>query len=608
MGNESRIRFSLGLILLTLFSPDAHPQSSTKVVYPQAVVGPSGGLSYLIEVKLANRSADKDWTGVLRLLRQQDLGPMTNVRFVEGVKDPVMELGGQHAVSIASNSSVSFKITSDAFQVGVMVVESSAGVSNLVASFYYRIRDEASGKFVDLIAIQPASEAGLAFTTVISQADNLASGVALVSQKALAGGQDANSPTNIVLAAVLENGLIVSGQTSLGGTEAPQKAFFPYQVINGLPQSFNVARLIVSASDPVYCGVLGVGVPPGFRDMQIGSVPALTESTRNVPLKLLGALRGLDIGAAARPGYYGETDYARTLAREYNLQTPENDMKFGPIHPARTQYNFSNADAVVNFASANGQKVHGHTLIWHSQLASWVSNATWTRDDLLSVMRDHIFTVVGRYKGQIAYWDVVNEAVADTSGNPLRADSPWMKYIGSDYIEKAFRWANEADPTAKLLYNDFNTEGLGGKSDAVYHLVRDLVQNGVPIHGVGIQCHFDGRYSLAVNDIAANMSRLAALGLEVHITELDVRMQTPVTPDKLDQQAKIYREIFQVCLSQPNCKSIVTWGFTDKYSWVPTTFSGFGSALLFDEFYKPKPAYNVISDLLAGVPSFRGNE
>jgi endo-1,4-beta-xylanase len=292
----------------------------------------------------------------------------------------------------------------------------------------------------------------------------------------------------------------------------------------------------------------------------------------------------------------GESEYARTLGREFDMVTPENEMKFGPVHPGPATYNFSSADAIVDFALKHGMQVKGHTLVWHSQLPTWLTNRSWTRDELMAVLRDHITTLIGRYKDRVGYWDVVNEAI-DDSGN-LR-NTIWLQVIGPDYIEMAFRWAHEADPNAKLIYNDYGTEGLGRKSDAVYALVRGLLQKGVPLQGVGLQGHFILSSPPKLEDVSANLSRLAALGVDAYVSELDIRIQTPVSDMKLSDQATLYGAIAEACLSAPNCKAIGLWGFTDKYSWIPSFYPGYGNALIFDSQYLPKPAYLSLSDTLS---------
>jgi endo-1,4-beta-xylanase len=294
--------------------------------------------------------------------------------------------------------------------------------------------------------------------------------------------------------------------------------------------------------------------------------------------------------------------YHETLTGQFSALTPENAMKFGPLCSSRGNYDFGEADAIVAVAEEHGMKVRGHTLVWHNQLPSWLIERQWTRDELIEILREHITTVVGHYRGRIWAWDVVNEAVEDDGS--LR-DTLWLQGIGPEYIEMAFRWAHEADPDALLFYNDYNGEGLGKKSDAIYALVADLRKRGVPIDGVGLQMHISLEGAPSPEDVAANMKRLGALGLQVHITEMDVRIQEPVTEEKLAAQARIYHSMLDVCLVAPNCTAFVTWGFTDSHSWIPDFFPGSGAALIFDEFYRPKPACSEMVGTLADPAHFK---
>ncbi|MGQ9632237.1 MAG: endo-1,4-beta-xylanase [bacterium] len=331
------------------------------------------------------------------------------------------------------------------------------------------------------------------------------------------------------------------------------------------------------------------------REYTTSSAPA-GSPTRASSLRSLAQTRGIYIGAAVAAGPLGGDElYAETLAREFNILTPENAMKFGPLHPGRDFYYFDDADAIVGFAKAHNIQVRGHTLVWHNQLPAWLIGGRWTRDELIEILREHITTVVGRYRGRVYAWDVVNEAIADDGS---MRDTIWLRGIGPEYIDMAFRWAHEADPSALLFYNDYGGEGLGRKSDAIYALVRELLLRGVPIHGVGLQMHVSLDWHPNPQDVAANINRLASLGLEVHITEMDVRIREPITEEKLASQARIYRDILKVCLFSSNFKAFVLWGFTDRYSWIPHFFPGSGAGLIFDESYLPKPAYNALVDIL----------
>jgi len=212
-----------------------------------------------------------------------------------------------------------------------------------------------------------------------------------------------------------------------------------------------------------------------------------------------------------------------------------------------------------------------------------------------AAMEDHIATVAGRYSGRVGSWDVVNEALNEDG--TLRG-SFWLQTLGPSYIADAFRFARQADPDAKLFINDYNVEGQNAKSDGLYNLVSDLQAQGVPIDGVGLQGHLI--VGQTPGDIQANIARFAALGVEVRITELDIRMTLPVDDAKLAQQADDYRGVIDACLAVPGCTGITTWGFTDKYSWIPGFFDGQGAALPFDENYNPKPAYDALHAALAG--------
>ena len=182
-----------------------------------------------------------------------------------------------------------------------------------------------------------------------------------------------------------------------------------------------------------------------------------------------------------------ETIYREVLKREFNMLVGENMMKYGELCPSEGHYNWTAADALVEFAEANDMRLRGHTLVWHHQLPSWLASRTWTAPEVQDLLEQHIKTVVGRYRGRILAWDVVNEAIADEGG--YRTYSFWYRHLGPEYIPMAFRWAREADPHAILYYNDYSSEDISPKSDAIYDLVRELKQAGVPVDGVGWQMH-----------------------------------------------------------------------------------------------------------------------
>ncbi|NEQ87154.1 MAG: endo-1,4-beta-xylanase, partial [Moorea sp. SIO2I5] len=194
------------------------------------------------------------------------------------------------------------------------------------------------------------------------------------------------------------------------------------------------------------------------------------QKSTNTTLRSLAKERGISIGTAVQVKPLREDDtYQEVLAREFNLVTPENTMKFGRLHPKRDRYNFTNSSTIVNFAQANQMQVYGHTLVWHNNLPDWLKEKEWSRQELIDILREHIYTVVSRFRGQIVVWDVVNEAIAN---NGSLRKTIWLQGIGPEYIEMAFRWAHEADPQATLFYNDHEAEELGKKSDAIYALVK----------------------------------------------------------------------------------------------------------------------------------------
>lgn len=287
--------------------------------------------------------------------------------------------------------------------------------------------------------------------------------------------------------------------------------------------------------------------------------------------------------------------YRNILAQEFNIVTPENELKFELVHPAPTRYVFQQVDEIISFAEANGMKVRGHTLVWHNQLPQWITMGKYTKEEWIEILREHIHTVVERYRGRIYAWDVVNEAFSDDG--KLR-ETVWLKNIGPEYIELAFKWAHEADPDALLFYNDYGIEWVNEKSNAAYNFIRELLNKGVPIHGVGLQMHIALEWYPDPSRIAENIRRFRELGLKVEITEMDVRIKLPASNADLAKQAEIYKNILKTYLDSDSPDAFILWGFTDKYSWIPYTFSGYGSALIFDESYEPKPAYYALKEAM----------
>ncbi|HEY6372048.1 MAG TPA: endo-1,4-beta-xylanase [Candidatus Sulfotelmatobacter sp.] len=316
--------------------------------------------------------------------------------------------------------------------------------------------------------------------------------------------------------------------------------------------------------------------------------------------------RHITIGAAAASRYLAEADYSAILGSEFSQLQAENEMKFGPIHPRPdtdpNPYDFKASDALVAFAQSHNLMVRGHTLVWHRQVPQWVGKRDFSAPQFADILHGHIKTVMARYASKVYAWDVVNEAFEDdgTMRHTIWYDEPGIGVgAGTKYIEQALRWAQEADPSAKLFYNDYDAEEGNRKSDAIYRMAKDFKGRGVPLDGIGFQAHvslkFDDPAQLA--SLAKNLDRFAKLGLELHITELDVRLDDP-SPASLAAQAKLYGEIATLCVQQPACKLLQTWGFTDKHSWIPGFYKGRGWALLWDDKYQKKPAYAAVHDAL----------
>jgi len=379
-----------------------------------------------------------------------------------------------------------------------------------------------------------------------------------------------------------------------------------------------------------------------------GAVPELS-------LREAADKSGVLVGTAVRPAQLSEPEYASTLAREFNMLEPEDVLKWETVHPQRQSFDFSQPDRLIDFAAAHGMKVRGHTLVWHQQNPKWLTDGNFSSEELAQILKNHIKTVVGHYRGKIFAWDVVNEAFDELHPVSLRKTiwsvpqvrartvganlGPIKESVGESekesakesekrsenetakdsekrsakdserpsqpayfYIEQAFRWAHEADPAALLFYNEAEANVVNPKSDAVYAMVQDFRRRGVPINGVGLQMHI-ANLQTDVSSISANIQRFTELGVQVHITEMDVAL--PVNPsgdahpEDLQRQADLYREIAAACLSHPGCTAVQTWGFTDKYSWIGSHSKHTkGAALLFDGHYQPKPAYRALRNAL----------
>jgi endo-1,4-beta-xylanase len=247
----------------------------------------------------------------------------------------------------------------------------------------------------------------------------------------------------------------------------------------------------------------------------------------------------------------------------------------------------------------NGMTVRGNQLIWHAFLPPYLS--TLGPAELRAEMESYIRTVLGHFRGHVSSWVVVNEAV-NFGGAGLRS-SLWLQQLGPGYIADAFRIAHDADPDAELLYSDVLADGINHTSDYIYTMLQDLLVQGVPVHGIALQMHLGDGFGPAPDSIIENMQRFAALGLNVHVSEMDVQiagLPGVDTAAKLQAQRNVYYTVVGNCVVVPGCRSITFWGFTDNHSWLDA--GGFSDTLPlpFDTQYQPKPAYRGVRNALAG--------
>ena len=265
-------------------------------------------------------------------------------------------------------------------------------------------------------------------------------------------------------------------------------------------------------------------------------------------LKAGGARHDILISTAVNPVHLDDAQYTNVLTTEFAGVEPENAMKFGPIHPRpnidEQPYDFAAADRLVAFAERRGMRVRGHTLVWHRQNPDWVTKSNFDTAQLNSILEDHIKTVVTHFGNKVFAWDVVNEAFEDdgTLRNTIWYNQPGIGFAdkGTSYIATAFEWAHSANPAAKLFYNDYNAETVNKKSDAIYAMAREFKSRGVPINGIGFQMHVTLKSDTPedLQSFAVNLKRFADLGLEIHITELDVRLPSD-DPANLGSASKV---------------------------------------------------------------------
>ncbi len=312
---------------------------------------------------------------------------------------------------------------------------------------------------------------------------------------------------------------------------------------------------------------------------------------------LKSAATTFSVGMITRAAYINAGgQHTATLKKEFNNLTSEYEMKMNVMYPSQGNYNFSAGDVIVGFAQANGMNVHGHALIWHSSTPSWVENFAGTNAEFEAMVEDYITTTVNHFKGKVRSWDVVNEALEDGTGHPLR-NSVFRQKMGDDYVKKCFQFARNADPTALLFYNDYNMASSPTKRAAMFVLVDNL---GNLCDGVGAQMHISYNGPSAAN-IQAVADGTVSRGKKLHFSELDIRTNpegnaslTSLSTDRANSQKAKFKEVVQIYNSIPlaNKFALTVWGLRDNESWLIDFWGVPDWPLMFNANYNKKPAYD----------------
>ena len=333
----------------------------------------------------------------------------------------------------------------------------------------------------------------------------------------------------------------------------------------------------------------------------------------DITIRELAKERGRFIGTILNSEWFNdaiEPEFEEIHKTQFNVVVAENEMKFDATEPKEDEFNFEKGDKMVKYAQANGIRVRGHALAWHSQVANWVNNYSGQKEKLLAVLKNHITKVVSHYKGQVAEWDVVNEAINDEYNAGWRSQgSVWYEGIGAEFLDSAFVWAHEADPDAELCYNDYSIEwGLreGSKASFVVEQVKRWKKNNIPITCVGTQTHIEIAHETTPQNVRALAKALAELDVTLNITELDIGFPKGsagnLSAADYAKQGHLYRQFMDVFLEEPNMGEFVIWGLTDAHSWLDEQ-QGKTEGLLYDKQYKPKPAFDSVMASLKAHPA-----
>jgi len=331
-----------------------------------------------------------------------------------------------------------------------------------------------------------------------------------------------------------------------------------------------------------------------------GLKEALSAIEAEQTLRALADQAGLMVGTAVKPHRFGDWErYTRTIPRHANIIVAENAMKARFVHPEPNKFDFWGGDRLIALANKHQQAVRGHTLIWHNVLPPWMKELPADRRRIEAVLRRHVTRLTERWAGKIYAWDAVNEAF--TKDGQWRS-SVWYRGMGGRYMAAAFRTARDADPKAKLFYNDYGIEPVNPKSNVAYEWIRRALDAGVPVDGIGFQMHLRTDDPPSLRSLKNNIDRFAGLGLEIHITEMDVRIPLgkdgKASSQQLERQANIYYQVLKTCLDNPAVRAVLFWGLSDRHSWIPEFFEGYGAALPLDDQWRPKPAFRAIQRAL----------
>jgi endo-1,4-beta-xylanase len=359
-----------------------------------------------------------------------------------------------------------------------------------------------------------------------------------------------------------------------------------------------------------FLGLSGTAMISSARFLRAQQTPAQDAPPAEPTLRAAGAAKGILAGTAVGRGILDDPAMAQLIVDQYNILVCENDMKWAATQPEQGRYDFTRADTVVAFAESHGQRMRGHNLCWHVNNPPWLA-AALTPQNAASILEDHVRTVAGHYAGRIHSWDVVNEAVlpADGRKDGLRK-SIWLQMLGPDYLELAYRAAAAADPKARLTYNDYDIERDNPVHERRRKVVLDLLRwfrkKNIPLHAVGIQSHLTASLVPATwKGLNRFLDEVHDLGLEVYVTEMDVEdLELPSDIPTRDRMvAAMYRGYLGNVLHHPAVKAVLTWGFTDKYSWLTHSRHQRPDALPkrplpFDADLRPKPAFNAMIEAL----------